>query len=196
MVINIKIIGVTGGVGSGKSKVLDYIKNNYNALIILTDEVAKNLEKRGEVCYEKIINTFGKTILNDKLEIDKNKLADIIFNNEMNLKLINNIVHPEVKKYILNIINNKTLSYDYIFIESAILIEAGYKEIIDELWYIYVKEDIRRERLKSTRNYSDNKIDNIMKKQLSENEFKKNADVIIDNTYNFLETIIQIKEKL
>ena len=71
---------------------------------------------------------------------------------------------------------------DYLFIEAALLIENGYDKIVDEMWYVYADEEVRRQRLKTTRGYSDSKIDDILKGQLSDEEFRQHADFVIDNS--------------
>ncbi|MBR3635158.1 MAG: dephospho-CoA kinase, partial [Lachnospiraceae bacterium] len=85
---------------------------------------------------------------------------------------------------------------DYLFIEAALLIECGYNAHVDEMWYIYTKEEVRRERLKSSRGYSDEKIDSIMAAQLSEEDFKKGSDKCIDNSAGFENTVKQIRKLL
>ena len=81
---------------------------------------------------------------------------------------------------------------EYFILEAALLIEEGYDEILDELWYVYVPEDIRRSRLKESRGYSDEKIDDIFASQLSEEEFKNNCRRMIDNSGSIYTTMKQI----
>ncbi|MBQ9863185.1 MAG: dephospho-CoA kinase, partial [Lachnospiraceae bacterium] len=81
-------------------------------------------------------------------------------------------------------------------IEAALLIECGYKEIVDEMWYIYTNIDVRRKRLKESRGYSDAKIDSILKSQLSEEEYRKNSDFEIDNSGLCEDSFEQIRERL
>ena len=178
-----KIIGITGGVGAGKSHILDYILRNYKARIIKTDEAAELLRKPGHRCYERIVELLGDTILNEDGTINRNKMAELIFSDQKKLEEINKIIHPEVNRYVAEEIKKEqeNKEKDYFFIESALLIENHYDEICDELWYIDTKEEIRRERLKQNRGYSEEKISDIISKQLSEEEFKKHCQIIIDN---------------
>ena len=85
---------------------------------------------------------------------------------------------------------------DFLFIEAALLIEDGYKKIVDELWYIFTKEEVRRERLKASRGYSDEKIDSIIASQLSEAEFRENSDFVIDNSGTMEESLLQIQKRM
>ena len=149
------IIGITGGVGAGKSTVLGYIRDNYNCLVIFSDDVANEIKKKGYPAYDELVKLLGKEILSDDGEIDKAKMAAAIFNDKDSLEKVNNILHPAVNTYIINIIGNerKNNVYDFVFVEAALLIENGYDKIVDELWYVYASEEARRERLKASRGY-------------------------------------------
>lgn len=196
-----KTIGITGGVGCGKSKILEYISKNFNCRIILADDVGNKLKEPGEVCYFKLIELLGEDIIDlessDKA-IDKKKMSAAIFNDEELLLKVNDIIHPAVTEYILNqkeIEKEKGL-IDYFFIEAALLIECGYRNYVDELWYIYADERTRVERLISSRGYSESKIASIMASQLSEEEFRENCDYVIDNSGSLEETYKQVNERI
>lgn len=178
-----KIIGITGGVGAGKTHILDFIEKKYKARIIKTDEAAEFVRTPGHPGYEKIVEFLGTEILNEDKTINKNKMAAIIFADSEKLKKINEIMHPAVNQYVVEEIEKEKQKneIEYFFIESALLIENHYDEICDELWYIDTRAEVRRERLKETRGYSDEKISDIMSRQLSEEEFKKYCQVILDN---------------
>lgn len=193
-----KVIGITGGVGAGKSKVLEYLEEKYNCQVILADKVAHMLEEKGQKCYEELIALLGEEILAPDKSIDKQKMARIIFADKDLLYKVNNIVHPAVKAFIVKTIEDKRIEgrLDFLFIEAALLIEDGYDAIVDDLWYIHSDVDVRRDRLKSTRAYSDEKIDEIIQKQLSEEEFRKHCKVIIDNSGSFIAACKQIDEKM
>ncbi|WP_026651071.1 dephospho-CoA kinase [Butyrivibrio proteoclasticus] len=192
------IIGITGGIGAGKSTVLGYIKEHYNCLVIFSDDVANEIKKKGYPAYDELVSFLGEGILGDDGEIDRAKMAAAIFNNKNKLKTINNILHPAVNTFIINSIENerKENRYDFVFVEAALLIENGYKDIVDELWYVYASEAVRRERLKSSRGYSDDKITDILSKQLDDETFRKNCDFVIDNGKNFALTTGSIDKKL
>lgn len=193
-----RVIGITGGVGAGKSKVLEYLEEKYNCQVILADKVAHMLEEKGQKCYEELTALLGEDILAPDKSIDKQKMAGIIFSDKDLLCKVNNIVHPAVKAFIVKTIEDKRIEgrLDFLFIEAALLIEDGYDVIVDELWYIHSDVDVRRDRLKSTRAYSDEKIDEIIQKQLSEEEFRKHCKVIIDNSGSFVTACKQIDEKM
>ncbi|MCR5722344.1 MAG: dephospho-CoA kinase [Lachnospiraceae bacterium] len=193
-----KVIGITGGVGSGKSLILNYIKSHYNCEIIMADDLAKDLCKKGELCYKPLVKLLGTDVLDKDGEINKSVMAQKIFSDD-NLRIgVNNIIHPGVKKYILKRIAylRRKRTKAFLFIEAALLIEDGYKDIVDELWYIYTDEAVRRNRLKESRGYSDEKIDSIMASQLSEEEFRLNSDFEIDNSGNSEVSFSKIRERL
>lgn len=191
-------IGITGGVGAGKSEVLTYIKTHYNCLVILADEVAHELEKPGQECYNELTALLGRGILAPDGTIDRQRMAAEIFADRAVLDQVNEIVHPAVKAFIIQKIRaeKESAEYDFLFVEAALLIEGGYEEILDELWYIHTGVGIRRERLKASRAYSDEKIDQILQRQLSEEAFREHCRVIIDNSSDFMNTCKQIDMKL
>ena len=178
-----KVIGITGGVGAGKSSVLALLKEMCSCDIIQADLVARNIYHSGNIGFKKVVDIFGEQIVGEDGEINRPLLADIIFKNPNKRIVLNSIIHPLVKQEIINLINNHKIAgdVDYCFVEAALLIEDHYDIFMDEIWYIYVSEDERRKRLAASRGYSDEKISDIFKSQLSDAEFRKHADKVINN---------------
>lgn len=193
-----RVIGFTGGVGSGKSRLLAYIKEQYNCRVLLADEAAHLVKEPGQPCYEQLIRLLGEEILHADGTIDKAKMAEKIFTDHALLLAVNGIIHPAVKERILSEIaaEREAGIYDFFFLEAALLIEEGYLKVVDEMWYIYADESVRKTRLMQSRGYTEEKIAAIMQSQLSEEEFRKSCTVVIDNSGNFAETKRQIDEKL
>lgn len=193
-----KIIGITGGVGCGKSEVIRYIMKKYNCYVIFADDLAKQLQEKGNVCYDKIVELLGTEILLENGEINKAEMAARIFANEKLLDEVNGIIHPAVMESVLEQIEaqRNEEKVDLFILEAALLIECGYGKIVDEMWYVYTADDIRRERLKTSRGYSDEKISQIFSSQLSYEEFVKASSFVIDNngTVEFMQK--QIDNKL
>lgn len=188
-----KIIGITGGVGAGKTQILEYLNNKYGATICQTDKVAKKLQKKNGVCYETIVSHFGEEILDEKGELNRSLLADIVFQDQKEREILNAIVHPAVKEEVRKKIVHEERKHTNLFIvESALLIEDNYDEICDELWYIYVKDDIRKKRLIFSRGYDAKKVDDIIAAQLPKDEFLRYCDRVIDNSGVFAETMMQL----
>lgn len=192
------IIGITGGVGAGKSLVLDYIGEKYNCRIIYSDDVANDIKQKGYPAYDELVKLLGSGILKKNGEIDKKKMADAIFGDEEKLSKVNNILHPAVNTFIINIIDEERYKneLDFVFVEAALLIENGYDTVTDELWYVYADEETRRQRLKDSRSYSDEKISDIFSNQLKDEEFRSHCDFVIDNSGDFEDTRSQIDKKL
>lgn len=193
-----KLIGITGGVGAGKTAILSYLQNNYNCRVEPADLIAHKVKEPGQPCYEKLIGLLGREVLNEDCTINKGRMAEIIFNNEHKLSAVNAIIHPAVKEYFLAEVEKerKIGKIDYFFFEAALLIEDGYEKIMDELWYIYADEDTRAKRLMESRGYSEEKVRNIMAEQLSDEVFRKVCAFVIDNSRSMDETYQQIDRKL
>ena len=192
------IIGITGGVGAGKSTVLGYIGEHYKCRIILSDDVANDIKKKGYPAYDELVELLGEDILGDDGEIDRSKMALAIFNNKNMLKNVNNILHPAVNTFIINIIEDEKArgELDFVFVEAAHLIENGYDKITDELWYVYASEDVRRQRLRDSRGYSDEKITSILEKQLDDATFREHCQFVIDNSGSLQDAAAQIDQRL
>lgn len=192
-----KIIGITGGIGSGKSEVLTYIGKNFDATVLQADEAAHLLMQPGQACYKPLFELLGPGFTDASGNFDRKKMSSVVFRDEKMRLKVNEIVHPSVKKYIRKAIEREEKQGTlFFFVEAALLIEDKYNEICDELWYIYADEHVRRERLKQDRGYTDHKIDEIMESQLSEEEFSDRCDFEIDNSGDLEDTIRQIDQRM
>lgn len=193
-----RFIGITGGVGAGKSELLAYMKAHYLCEIWLADEVAHLVKKRGTICYEKLVELLGTDVVGTDGEIDKKAMAGRIFADKAILEQVNAIVHPAVQEFILRQyeaakVNGKV---ELFFVEAALLIEAGYTDLVDELWYVYADTSVRCKRLAAARGYSVEKIKQIMDSQLSDEEFREHCDFVIDNSGELVDSYRQIDKKL
>ncbi len=194
----LRLIGITGGIGAGKSEILSYIGKHYQAEIYLADEVAHKVKEPGEVAYKPLVDLLGEEILQADGFIDKGRMAEKIFADPEVLKKVNEIVHPAVRSFLEKAVfaARERGDTELFFIEAALLIEAGYKEMVDELWYIHADRSVREKRLKESRGYSDLKIRDIMEKQLSEEAFRRECDFVIDNSGSLAQAYRQIDERL
>lgn len=186
------VIGITGGVGAGKSTVLNILKKEFQAEIILTDYVAHELMQPGTSCYEKIVKALGREVLAEDGTFDKVKLGQRMFNNKTTVNMVNGIVHPAVREEVAGRI--EASSRKLIVIESALLIEANFKPLCDEIWYVYVSTQERVKRLYEQRGYSEVKSYSIIYNQLSHEQFRRNCDRLIDNGASREYTRRQIRE--
>ena len=193
-----KVYGITGGAGTGKSEVIKMLQQNFGGCVIMSDEVARELMQKGNISYQLIVEYFGRDILMDDGEIDRKKLADHVFNNKEALEKLNSMTHPYVKEKIRKLIAEAEASGEcrFVALESAILLECGYEDICDEFWYVYTKPEIRRQRMKETRNYSDEKVDSVMRNQQPDEVFFEQCSFVIKNNTTLSDVYAQLKEKL
>lgn len=193
-----RLIGITGGVGAGKTTILEYIREHYLCRIYLADEVAHAVKEPGQPCYEALVSLLGREILEEDGHIHRGRMAERIFRDEGLLERVNAIVHPAVQDFLLERIREARQEgrTELFFIEAALLIECGYGDIVDEMWYIHASEDIRRKRLAESRGYSPEKIEQIMENQLTEDEFRRGSDFVIDNSKAPEESYRQIRRRL
>lgn len=191
-------IGITGGIGAGKSEVLNYIRAHYNCEIYLADEVAHLVKQPDTPAYRELLGLLGPDVLGADGQIDKNAMAGKIFASSGLLEQVNGIIHPAVKNFLMERLEKAKMAADaeFFFVEAALLIEGGYLALVDEMWYIYADEAVRRERLRRARGYEEEKISRIMSKQLTEEAFRKNCDFVIDNGGDFQEACRQIDARL
>ena len=197
--LEMKFIGITGGVGAGKSEILSYLKKQQNIRVMLADEIAHELMEPGTACYQTIKDHFrGEDIYLPGGGFDRGKLAAVIFADEEKRTRMNEIVHPAVKEYVKEVWEQEQKKgvLDFLFLEAALLIEEHYDEICNELWYIYTREDIRRERLIASRGYSTEKVDRIFASQLTEEVYREHCRVVIDNNGSVAEAFAQIDRAL
>lgn len=192
-----KVIGVTGGVGAGKSTVLHILKEEFYAHVIMADEIGRALMEPGQVCFGQIVEAFGRDIVRADGTLDREKLSELVFQEQEKLGRLNGIVHPQVKQAVRQEIDRAVKEgIELVVIEAALLIEAGYRDICDELWYIYVPAQERVKRLYENRGYSEIKSYAVMSNQLSDSQFRRGCDFLVDNGRSLEETRGQIAERL
>ena len=192
-----KVLGITGGVGAGKSTVLGYLADRYGVRVIEADRVAHLLQQPGGGCYDAIVNCFGREILYPDGKINREILGKIVYANQDQLKVLNQIVHPAVKTCIIEAIaqERKRGAVPFVTIEAALLLEDGYDRICDEIWYIYADEKVRTKRLQSSRSYSLEKIRSVMANQRDEAGYRSGCKLVIDNSSDFVENTYEQIDK-
>lgn len=188
------VIGLTGGVGSGKSYVAHRLSEMYDAELLIADELGHVVMKNGKKCHEKIVEEFGKDILDSDGEIDRKKMADIIFKDNEARKRLDDIVHPEVIEYVARYIDERKGMDGIIIFETAIMYECKCEQLCDEVWYVYVPADIRIKRLSDNRGYSEEKSRAIIANQKPDVFFTEKADRIIKNDGSFEELDKELRE--
>ena len=177
-------IGITGGVGAGKSALLSYLAAMEGVLVLRADDLAHELMEPGHDCYDRLLEAFAdEGVFDADGRLLPEELGRKIFSDPAKRRHCNAIVHPAVRAEILERVRSarKEGSCRVFFLEAALLLEEHYDEVCDELWYIYASEQTRRERLARTRGYSDEKITALLASQLTEEVFRSRCQRIIDN---------------
>lgn len=193
-----KIIGITGGVGAGKSEILKYLKEKYGAVVVEADKVGHLLMEPGGACYYRIVEKFGSSILNGDQTINREKLGKLVFADEALLTDLNRIIHPRVKSYVVSEIAKERAYHrtELFVIEAALLLEDHYDAVCDELWYIDTSQDVRKVRLMESRGYDEAKIASICANQKTREQFMAACQVVIDNSGELAQTYQQIDRQL
>ncbi len=187
------VLGLTGGVGAGKSRILELFSKEYGAQVIQADLVARKLEDPGQPGLTGLVSLFGTGILQKDGTLDRKGFADRIFGNPEALKRVNALIHPltwnEIKRQI------RESSAELIVVEAALFDERS-REVCQYLLYVDTQDEIRIQRLKENRGYSREKCLDIMKNQADRNDFLKLADFVIDNSGSLEESRLQIRRIL
>lgn len=176
-----KVIGLTGGVGCGKSTIAARLQKEWGADLLIADEIGHMALEKDTTSYKEILDCFGVDVTGKNGEIDRSLLAGKVFEDAERLEQLNAIIHPFVLAYIRNYIAERKGKEGILVLESAILLESGCKELCDEVWYVYASEPERKRRLMESRGYSEEKAESIMKQQLSEEQFREACDRVIFN---------------
>ena len=188
-----RIIGVTGGVGAGKSSVLDYLHEKYNAVIVRLDDVSRALLAKDGGCYARTIELFGEKIVREDGTLDRAAIAGIVFSDPGMREKLNALVHPAVRRETELLAERcRKEGVLLLVLEAALLIEQHYDEICDEMWYIYASSETRTKRLAESRGYSRERIAGMMASQLSDEEFRSKATFVLDNDGDFEKTKLRI----
>jgi dephospho-CoA kinase len=189
-----KVIGITGGIGSGKSLVARIMKEKHGAYIVNTDGIAKEQMEPGGISYPGVVEYFGTGILSEDGSIDPRKLSGIVFQDKNRLQVLNRLTHPNV---LLAVEQERGQvraggAHPYFIIETALMIESGYASVCDEVWYVQAYPETRRSRLKTDRGYSDEKIDAIFTSQSKDEDFLHHFPIVITNNGDILDLEQQI----
>ena len=177
-----RVIGITGGVGSGKSYVAHHLQELLGTELLIADELGHIVMEPEKPAYRQIVDTFGNKILDREAKIDREVLAKIIFEDSTARESLNCIIHPAVMQYIKQYIKDRRDDEGLILLETAIMYETGCDKLCDEVWLVAVPCEERIRRLQNDRGYSREKTEAIMRSQMPEEKVRKRATRIIDNT--------------
>ena len=170
------ILGITGGIGSGKTTITKYIESLGIPVYIADDEAKKLLDTPGVI--KELTDTFSENILENNL-VDKEKLATFVFGNKDNLKKLNEVVHPRVREHFINWV--KQTNSEIVVKEAAILFESGAYKDCDFTILVTTPEDVRVERVIKRDNCSKDDVLKRIRSQWSDEDKAKLSDFVIQN---------------
>lgn len=188
-----RIIGITGGVGAGKSTVLQILKERFGARVILADQVAHEMMEPGSEGLRLVTEALGTDFLLPDGRVDKRALAELIFHDEAALKTMNGIIHPLVWNVIRREAENAKGSL--VIVEAAVF-DTAPAGFFDEIWYVYVTAEQRIRRLMESRGYTREKCESIIGHQDTEETYRNRCSRVIDNNGTAEETGRQLEEIL
>ena len=199
-----KVVGVTGGIGAGKSTVLDYLASRYGAVILRADDIGHEVMEPGRECYQPVLDLLGQGVLGEEGRIDRKKAAELLFASPKLLERMNSIIHPAVRQVIESAKRRQQEKEDgadktardggesLLVIEAALLAEGGLEALCDEVWTVEADPVLRIQRLMRQRGYTAEKCKAVMASQGQDDHYRKLADRVIDNSGSGEETRRQV----
>jgi len=185
-------IGLTGGIGTGKSTVTETLRE-LGAAIIDADKVGHEAYLPGTPAYQDIVAEWGSGVLGPTGEIDRKKLGGIVFNNPAALQRLNQIVHPRMRAMLFDRIDQgRRQGVGAVVLEAAILIESGWDSLVDEVWVTVAPEDTVIKRIQGRNNFTADQIRARIRSQLSTQERVAKSQAVIDTDC----TIPEVRQKV
>ena len=186
------VIGLIGGIGSGKSSV-SAILHSLGVEIIDADKVGHEAYTPNSEGWKKVISVFGQDIVGPENEIDRKKLGGIEFSDPSEMEKLNKLMHPIIHNLVeekIKLLSNQGVKV--VVLEAAILIEANWQDLTDEIWLAKSNQEVVIERVQLRNNFTREEIIKRIQSQMSNDEREKHSDIVIDNNG----TIEQLEEKV
>ena len=191
------VIGLTGGIGTGKSTVSDYLRKK-GCIILDADDISRKMTEAGMPALSIIHNVFGDEVINSDGSLNRHKLGDIVFNNRDKLQKLQQIITTEVVDNI-----NRNLSQlqsehcdKIVVIDAPLLFECGMENIADENWLVISEMSVRIKRVKERDNLSEEQIIARINNQMSQEDKEKLSDYVLDNSGSLQQLYEQIDDNL
>jgi len=189
-----KIIGLTGGIGSGKTTVAGFLAE-FGVVVLDADKVGHEAFKPGTAGWRDVLSTFGKEILKADNEIDRKKLSKIVFGKPQALARLNQIMHPRIMELIKERLKQlEQQDVRVAVIEATLLIEADWKPLIDEIWVTIAPQTSVLKRLKERSGYSEEESLSRIRSQMTQEERTRHADVVINTDCTLAELKTKVKQ--
>lgn len=193
-----KVIGIVGGIGAGKTTVAAQLTKLTPIEIIEADTIGHEILLKGQAAYEPVLAAFGPEILDEQGEIVRKKLGAIVFSDPRKLQLLNEITHPLIQEEIERRIAwfKRVAPQHHILLEAALLIESGLIKLVDTVIAVYAEENIRVERVMAREGLSAQAVIARINVQKKWEDFKEVSDFVVDNSISLEHTNKQLQEIL
>ena len=179
------VLGITGGIGSGKSTVSGILKEK-GAVIIDADLISKEVVEPGQKALEELTETFGTDILDDWGQLNRKKLAGIVFSDSEKLQRLNSILHKYVTERIKNNVEEQLLNKtNIIVIDAPIPVKSGFIDLCQQVWTISADREVRIQRIMERNGMTYEEAVARINSQLDEQEYIRLADVVINNNFDY-----------
>jgi dephospho-CoA kinase len=180
-VFELLTIGITGGIGSGKSTVVKILEE-YGARVIFADEIAKSVMEPSMPAYERIVEHFGTGVLDGDRRIDGKKLGGIVFHDNQEMQILNGITHGVVAQRIKEILDGfREEQAKLAVVEAIVPIRHGFQDAVDKVWVVIASEPVRVRRIIERNNFSREEALARIRAQMPDEEYKSIADQVIYN---------------
>ncbi|MBO0365048.1 dephospho-CoA kinase [Streptococcus vaginalis] len=190
-----KIIGITGGIASGKSTVTNYLRQK-GYQVIDADQVVHELQAKGGKLYQALVSWLGSAILNEAGELERPKLSQLIFSSQENLAKSSQLQNDIIRQELANRRNQLAKTEETFFMDIPLLFEQDYADWFDEVWLVYMNPETQIKRLKARNGYSQEEAQQRLASQMKLEDKVPYADFVIKNDGNLEELIEQIDKKL
>jgi len=189
-------IGITGGIGSGKSTVTRLLEKR-GARIINADEIAKEATEPGTAAYESIVQWFGTGVLDEDERIDRKKLGDIVFSNKEQLDMLNRLTHGAVIERIKELLDGyKKQQAQLAVVEAIVPVKHGFLDLVDTVWVVAASEDVRIKRITERSGLTPDEARQRIRAQMSDAMYKSIACQVIYNDGTFQELEKKVRDVL
>ena len=176
------VIGLTGGIGTGKSEVASLLQS-FGAEVINADQVGHEAYTPNSESWREVVNTFGEEILQPDGQIDRGRLGAIVFSNPQQLDKLNAIMHPRMARMVgdkIEVLRDKGVSA--VVVEAAVLFEASWDSLVDEVWTTDSPVELVIERLQARNGMSEEEVRRRINSQMDRVERIERSDLVVDNS--------------
>jgi len=188
------VIGLTGGIGSGKSTVSDMLRAK-GAATVYADQIGHEVYRPGTLVWEQVVAAFGRQVVGDDGQIDRGKLGQIVFSDPEARRRLDAITHPPMEQMMAERLEElRRQGTRVAVLEAAILIEAGWAHLVDEVWVTVASPEVAAQRSMERSGLSRERAEARIAAQLSNEERVKHAEVVIDTNCSLAEVAQRVDE--